>query len=86
MGRTKIHYTSKERKDSTQEVRETIKQEDCRGVSLEVIDRHLARAEELLGHENSFSTSNMLYNTHQLKSYWFGRVTALKELKEDADS
>ena len=64
--------------------RQDPKQEDCRWVSLEVIDRHLARAEELLGHENSFSTSNMLYNTHQLKSYWFGRVTALKELKEDA--
>lgn len=65
--------------------REDTQQEDCQGVSLEVIDRHLARAEELLGHEAGFSTSNMLYNTHQLKSYWFGRVTALRELKGEID-
>jgi len=45
----------------------------------------LARAEELLGHEGRFSTSNMLYNRYNLKSYWFGRVTALRELKGEAD-
>ena len=65
--------------------REDTEQKNSPGVSLEVINEHLARAEELLGHEDGFSTSNMLYNTHQLKSYWFGRVTALKELKGEID-